>query len=685
MTQARSVTRNFWGFLAAGFLAASLLGGIAIWTTTGSTLARLQNDSVRLTAAEITNELSHQIDDHINGFAYLARRPRIVGAVMGDDTDLGNARDVISSFDLFPDVLRVEVIDVLGVRIAEHTLDQDRAAKFDIETGQLQADVQRILEADHAAEIQISSETTEGGILIYALLPIRRARGVEGILLGVFTVDLMQFYRRNEQLLHLEIVRDVDIEERIDEDTLHLNAPLTDHGLVARYQWSLESVRHQRQIMVQAVAGSLIAGLFVAFCALAWVGRQMIVAPHRALEESRRALAESEAKARELAYISEHSFDSIAINDRDGRMIWNNSTHSKTWGWEQSELVGKRPIDVLAGAETDATEMWKCYKEGRPYRGELILYHRDGTPVHVNHSLQPLYDEDGVARRFIAIGRDITDLKRRAAELEEAKAKAESAAQAKSNFLANMSHEIRTPMNGIIGMCELLNETELNDEQSLCARTINDSAAALLTIINDILDFSKIEAGRQELVTSEFDLGSLVHDVARLLFPKAQEKNIELVIDYAAEAPRSLVGDDGRVRQILLNLAGNAIKFTTEGHVCIRVPPLLHAAQGVRIEVADTGIGIPEAKLSNVFQAFEQVDNEVTREFDGTGLGLAITRGLVDLLGGTINVTSIEGEGSCFSVDLQLPPAGPPEHLFHGSADRNLDSIRERGGTPRSS
>lgn len=245
-----------------------------------------------------------------------------------------------------------------------------------------------------------------------------------------------------------------------------------------------------------------------------------------------------------------------------------------------------------------------------------------------------------------------------AAEADASKSEALEAAQAKERFLANMSHEIRTPMNGILGMAELLQETPLTDEQALFAETIVGSASALLQIINDILDYSKLSAEKLPLKDDVFSLRGLVHDVIMLLQNQANPKGIELWVDYLPDLPDFFVGDASRIRQILLNLIGNAVKFTPEGHVGIALRHLADSPGAVKISVTDTGIGIPEANLATIFSAFEQVDNATTRDTEGTGLGLAISRELARKMGGGLSVSSIIGTGSTFTVSLSL---GLPE------------------------
>ncbi len=257
----------------------------------------------------------------------------------------------------------------------------------------------------------------------------------------------------------------------------------------------------------------------------------------------------------------------------------------------------------------------------------------------------------------VSLALNITDSIQREEELRDARDKAQAADRAKSAFLAKMSHELRTPMNGVVGMADLLIENNLDEESKLYASTIKSSGDALLDIINDVLDFSKIEADRIGLKEDPFDLERIVQEVALTVEPTVQQKRIRLDVDYDQFLPTEFIGDRGRVRQILVNLVGNAVKFTDEGHVLIRVVglPLNGESIQLHITVEDTGIGIDADKVEHVFGEFNQIEDEANRKYEGTGLGLAITRRLIERMGGEVWIDSVKGEGSSFGFTIPLP------------------------------
>jgi signal transduction histidine kinase len=278
---------------------------------------------------------------------------------------------------------------------------------------------------------------------------------------------------------------------------------------------------------------------------------------------------------------------------------------------------------------------------------------------YLRTTLTPVFDADGTLTHLVGASADVTSERERDTALEltkMAKEKAEEANLAKERFLANVSHEIRTPMNGIIGMCELLQETALDSKQSLFANTILNSANALLAIINDVLDFSKIRAEKISLHNEAFSLRELVLDTATLLSVKAAYKGLGFHVEYDDSTPSTFIGDAAKLRQILLNLLGNAIKFTEKGHITVAVTYDPGAPERpLKLSITDTGRGIEKAQQATIFSAFEQIERAASSNVEGTGLGLAISQALIDKMGGKIALESAPQQGATFFVLLDLP------------------------------
>ena len=377
-----------------------------------------------------------------------------------------------------------------------------------------------------------------------------------------------------------------------------------------------------------------------------------------------KTLAESEARFRTLF---DQTAVGVCVTDLDRRLIETNAAYQEITGYSGKELVGMSTLDLT---HPDDRERDVGLGE-RSMNGGRDNYHRDKRYVRKNDEIvwanaasSLVRDDQGEPRFIMGVVEDVTDRKKSQAELEEAKEAAEAANRAKSDFLANMSHEIRTPMNGVIGMSELLMDTDLDDEQREYVGTVRSSGETLLTLINDVLDFSKIEAEKVELEDIILDLRTSVEDTAVLLAERAQSKGLEIasLVDY--DVPAVLRGDPGRLRQILTNLLGNAIKFTEEGEVLLKAELYDETEEEatVRFEIRDTGIGITPEQQEHLFESFAQADSSTTRRYGGTGLGLAISERLVGLMDGEIRVESEPGAGSTFGFTARfgkLPSDSP--------------------------
>jgi PAS domain S-box-containing protein len=373
----------------------------------------------------------------------------------------------------------------------------------------------------------------------------------------------------------------------------------------------------------------------------------------------RRKKAESELLERDrtLNAIIDSSPNAVIVLDSKGNVIRHNLAAEGLFKTANRGVLGNTIGHFLRCDERFSEANVPAFLDAAQRQATAIRSNASEYPVEVKWGAFDIQDE----RLYTVILIDITVRKETERALISAKEDAEAAARAKSEFLAMMSHEIRTPMNGVLGMTSLLSDTELTAEQRQFVEATRRSADLLMSVINDILDFSKVEAGKMSIEPIPFDLHAAVGEVAELLVPRAIEKEVELVIRVNPKVPARVIGDSGRIRQVLLNLAGNALKFTERGHVLLSIdsePAGDHVK--LRFDVKDTGIGIAADVLPTLFSPFKQADASTTRRFGGTGLGLSISKRLVELMGGTVGVTSEEGTGSTFWFTLTLPIDSSP-------------------------
>jgi two-component system sensor histidine kinase/response regulator len=385
-----------------------------------------------------------------------------------------------------------------------------------------------------------------------------------------------------------------------------------------------------------------------------FIGSSIDITDRRAVEE---ALRESEARYRNT--FEDAPAGLVHTDFLRNSILRVNQTYLEMTGYTREEALGPAGMTIIHPDDRHATaERFRRVAAGEisSYAAQLRLRRKAGDWMWVRITASLGRDSPQGAPYLITLVEDISDRNRLERELQAAKEAAEASNRAKDEFLANVSHEIRTPMNAILGMTELVLDTRLEETQRQSLRTVQSAAASLLAVINDLLDFSKIEAGKVSLAVAEFRLRPLLGDTMRALAMRAHRKGLELLCNVALDTPDALVGDAGRLRQVLINLVGNAIKFTEHGEVQVDVTVVERSADQavVRFAVRDTGIGIPADKQRSIFRAFEQEDMSTTRRYGGTGLGLTIAASLVTMMGGAITVDSTPGRGSTFAFEIEV-------------------------------
>ena len=365
--------------------------------------------------------------------------------------------------------------------------------------------------------------------------------------------------------------------------------------------------------------------------------------------------------------------DPILVKDRDSRFLLTNRAYLETYAFGHENIIGKLDRDIHPNmAEKYVEEDQRILMGGEPVLEQINIDVESDSGIENRWLLRakfPLRTAQGDITGVIGVNRDITVIKLAEIEMRHAKEAAEAADRAKSEFLANMSHEIRTPLNAVIGMSSLLLSTELNHEQSEYLQTIRTSSEMLLTILNDVLDFSKIESNKIELESRSFSLAPFVKETLGIFSKNASDKRVELSANIASDCPSSIIGDITRIRQILVNLLGNAVKFTEHGEVVLTVTsePISDHVTNLHFAIGDTGIGIEPHQLDTLFESFAQADASTTRRYGGTGLGLAISRSLAELMGGRLWAESEIGVGSVFHFELEIEtlPALVENELVH--------------------
>ena len=405
-----------------------------------------------------------------------------------------------------------------------------------------------------------------------------------------------------------------------------------------------------------------LVGTFVAVLCFLGLAGLLYTRFHRQRERAGATLLALNHELRRYAQVVRSTDNMVVVTDAQGRVEWVNDAFTRATGFALDDVLGQRPGSLLQGPGScpeAKARMRQALQREEAFTEEIVNYARDGRAYWVSLDVSPVHDEKGRLSGYVAVQTDITERKHADELLRAARDSAEESAREKANFLASMSHEIRTPLNAVLGLTDLLLLTDLDTVQRDYARTARTSGRLLLALVNDILDFSALEAGKLETEHVPVALESLVHDTITMFSAEAERRGLRLGYDMDPGLPAAVLGDEMRLRQVLVNLIGNALKFTEQGEVTLRVRSRTAPDGGdqLLLEVTDTGIGIPPDRLDRLFLPFSQVDASTTRRYGGTGLGLAICRLVVDALGGTISVESTPAAGSTFTVCLPMEAA----------------------------
>ncbi len=436
---------------------------------------------------------------------------------------------------------------------------------------------------------------------------------------------------------------------------------LVSDGEINRKTRAGEANRETR-IMVDR-AERLVGGLavtFVSVVVLLLLGIVVYVRLHRQREAAGAELREANRELQRYAHVVHSTDNMVVVTDRNGLVTWVNPAFERTTGYTLGDLQGRTPGSLLQGPGTDPATikaMSDALREGCSYTAELVNYSREGQEYWLSLDISPMRDSHDQLTGFVAVETDITERRRAGELLRLAKESAEESAREKASFLASMSHEIRTPLNAVLGLTDLLLLTDLDAAQREYVHTAHSSGQLLLALVNDILDFSALEDGRIETESRAFRLERMLTDTIGMFRADAARRGVALRLELDAAVPSLVCGDETRLRQVLVNLLANGLKFTERGEVSLGVGVLDTDGHGsvIRFAVTDTGIGIPEDRRPRLFQPFSQVDASTTRKYGGTGLGLAICRLLAERMNGQIDVVSEVGRGSTFFLDLDLP------------------------------
>ncbi len=660
--------RWFYGLILLNLVVTIFISMLLVGGRAEQSVFELLEVAKQRQASLATNHFEEFLRDRVILLRDLSRRPLLANTVMGTGVSEADLRDFLDDYRLLDKKEPLFLLDFMGQTVHVHNYIGER----------LPLDTTPWLDALMTDQIPVAISLHEiNGPPAFAIaVPIRYGGFTEGVLVALLSQPIGQILDTGSDNLAAGAIRLSNpyftYSNRPDLDDYQVigESDIAETGVHFTYLTNRAALAEQKAGFMSDIAVAIMISLGLSFVILAVSGRKFILNPYARLEKSSREIAAAKKRNDLLASAIEASPVGISISDPsqpDAPLTYVNPAFTQMTGYQFAEVVGKN-CRFLQGTDTSAQQVERLRETigaSGEDRVEMLNYRKDGKPFWNLLQVSPVFDDDQQLMAYVGIQQDISERKQAEVELQQAKESAEQASRAKSDFLANMSHEIRTPMNGVIGMTNLLLDTDLDRQQHDYARTVKGSAEALLGLINDILDFSKVEAGMLTLEPIAFDMKALLAEIGASMAIRAHEKDLELVCPANPLARHWFNGDPGRIRQVLTNLVGNAIKFTERGEVALYFDILEQtgADSRMRFRVVDSGIGLGPGEQENLFERFSQADNSTTRRYGGTGLGLSISKQLVEMMGGEIGVDSRPGEGSTFWFTLTLENAEAHETL----------------------
>lgn len=629
------------------------------------------NESLKSKFSTLDSYLKTYLESRRDRLANIVEQPILLGAVLEGVADSASFSDKLARFKPVDSQSFVNVYDFVGDKVYSEIVLPQAVSTFiaqEVASGQLLESVSYSIFSHHDADF------------LLVTLPVKYNGYSEGIAAYVTPLEGTEFFSGfGHDDARWFGIRQAQFDWRMVSPFPWAIAerPIPDTTFTLLYSYSPSLVEDVKREFVQSLLTGMITATGVALFVLYFLGRKVLVSPFQALYRSEQQLLRQseelkrrEAESARLARVAKYMRDAVVFTDLNVNVLWVNSAFERLTGYQQQELIGKKPGDVLQGPLSDR-EVISAIRTAIHNREqgffELVNYNKAGQAYWIELALTPLYDKDDQIEGFMAVERDITERVELQKSLKQKAREANAASVAKSKFLAAMSHELRTPMNGILGVGELLQQGDLTDEQHEYMATLLDSGQHMLAVLNDILDFSKIEAGKLKLVATDVEVMPFVAKFSQLYQPLCEEKGLSFRVDSTLPADLVIRVDETRLTQILQNLLGNALKFTAEGGIALSVS-LSDSSETMQIRVKDSGIGISQDKQRVIFAPFSQAESDTTRRFGGTGLGLSIVSELVGAMGGEIRVESELGHGSEFIVTLPITRAAAEQEAVSTEA-----------------